>query len=53
MSTMRTIKRAMLRNSGLPKRAIKEIANKSRLYLDVTKRTDGNRGGNRGKKYGR
>ncbi len=48
MSTIRTIKRTILRASGLPKRAIKKITNESRLYLEVNKRTDGNRGSNRG-----
>ena len=37
MSTMRTIKRTMLRSSGLPKRMVKDIANKSRLYVAVEK----------------
>ncbi len=46
MSTMRTIKRTMLRASGLPKRHVKKIANESRLYIEATRRTDGNRTGN-------
>ena len=37
MSTMRTIKRKMLRNSSLPKRMVKKIANESRLYIAVEK----------------
>lgn len=41
MSTMRTIKRAMLKSSGLPKRMVKKIANEARLYVVVEKPADG------------
>ena len=33
MSIMRTFKRTILRNSGLPKKVVKKMANKTRLRV--------------------